>query len=289
MTTVKLQTIGSMSLAGPEGEDLSSVLSQPKRLALLVYLALALPRGFHRRDTLLNLFWTDLDEKRARNALSQSLSFLRTNLPEGLILMRGMGEVGLDRDQVTTGVEAFESALEDGRWADAVEAYIGDFLQGVNIEDAPGFEEWAAAERLRLRREAARAAWSLAQEQSQRGALVEAERNALKALEWGGAEEQPVRRFMESMARAGGRAGAMRFYETFRQRLLRELALSPSEDTLALAEAIRNGEFPGRLSNEGIPGDEWAEEGPHVSLPQASSSRDPSSVGPAAASGSRKG
>ena len=61
MTTIKLRTLGSMSLTSPEGEDLSSIRSQPKRLALLVYLALARPRAFHRRDTLLSLFWTDLD------------------------------------------------------------------------------------------------------------------------------------------------------------------------------------------------------------------------------------
>ena len=64
----------------PEGTEAEDVLHQPKRLALLVYLAMAEPRGFHRRDSLLALFWPELPEKRARNALNKTLHFLRSHL-----------------------------------------------------------------------------------------------------------------------------------------------------------------------------------------------------------------
>ena len=50
---MKLRALGSLDLRGPQGELIHSVLSQPKRSALLVYLALAQPRGLHRRDALL--------------------------------------------------------------------------------------------------------------------------------------------------------------------------------------------------------------------------------------------
>jgi DNA-binding SARP family transcriptional activator len=65
---LELHTLGSVDLLGTEGEEVSGVLSQPKRLALLVYLAVE--PGPHRRDTLLTLFWPESDETHARNALS---------------------------------------------------------------------------------------------------------------------------------------------------------------------------------------------------------------------------
>jgi len=41
------------------------VLAQPKRVALLAYLAAATPRRLHRRDSLLALFWPELDQEHA--------------------------------------------------------------------------------------------------------------------------------------------------------------------------------------------------------------------------------
>ena len=41
------------------------MLRQPRRLALLVYLALAHPKGLHQRDKLLALFWPEMDTTRA--------------------------------------------------------------------------------------------------------------------------------------------------------------------------------------------------------------------------------
>ncbi|NIY12892.1 MAG: hypothetical protein GWN02_33535, partial [Gemmatimonadetes bacterium] len=54
------------------------MLSQPKRLCLLAYLALAGEPV--SRSTLVALFWPDSDEERARNALSQALHYLRRSL-----------------------------------------------------------------------------------------------------------------------------------------------------------------------------------------------------------------
>ena len=40
---LRLSTFGSVDLQDPEGRDLRPVLAQPKRLALLIYLAAARP------------------------------------------------------------------------------------------------------------------------------------------------------------------------------------------------------------------------------------------------------
>src|SRR4051812_8544668 len=77
---IELQTLGGLDLRDAKGRELRAVLRQPKRFALLAYLAVATPRGFHRRDTLLGLFWPELNQKHARNALNQAVHVLRHSL-----------------------------------------------------------------------------------------------------------------------------------------------------------------------------------------------------------------
>jgi DNA-binding SARP family transcriptional activator len=86
---IRLRILGSTELHDANGREIGSVLAQPKRLALLVYLAAS--GGFQRRDTLLGLFWPELDASRAREALNQALRFLRKELsgsPESVIAGR---------------------------------------------------------------------------------------------------------------------------------------------------------------------------------------------------------
>ena len=83
---VRLRVLGSVDLRDDGGRDLNAVLAQPKRLALLTYLALARPPGFHRREILLSLLWPQSDHATARNSLRQALHFLRHSLGEAVIV-----------------------------------------------------------------------------------------------------------------------------------------------------------------------------------------------------------
>jgi DNA-binding SARP family transcriptional activator len=74
---IELRTLGPLELRGTDPGGIAALVSQPKRLALLAYLAIAAPRGFHRRDSLLALFWPESDQAHARGALRNGLSFLR--------------------------------------------------------------------------------------------------------------------------------------------------------------------------------------------------------------------
>src|SRR2546429_348307 len=65
---IELRMLGRLSLTGADGREVRGLLGQPRRLALLAYLAAASPQGFHRRDTLLALFWPELDQEHARAA-----------------------------------------------------------------------------------------------------------------------------------------------------------------------------------------------------------------------------
>src|SRR5512146_2394914 len=76
----RLNALGTLEIDGLNAAEAGAMLAQPKRLALLLYLAIEQPGGWQRRDTLLGLLWGDLDESRARNALSQALHHLRRGL-----------------------------------------------------------------------------------------------------------------------------------------------------------------------------------------------------------------
>src|SRR5215831_13561062 len=76
LAMIRLRVLGALDLRDDHDQAIDSVLAQPKRVALLVYLAAARPYGLKRRDILVALLWPELDQARARNALSQSLHHL---------------------------------------------------------------------------------------------------------------------------------------------------------------------------------------------------------------------
>jgi DNA-binding SARP family transcriptional activator len=126
---IELRTLGVLELRGCEPRGVDALVSQPKRLGLLTYLAVATPTGFHRRDTLLGLFWPELDGTHARGALRNALSFLRRQLGEAAIVTRG-DEVALDRAAFWCDVTAFRACIESGAADEALFLSRGDLLQG---------------------------------------------------------------------------------------------------------------------------------------------------------------
>ena len=137
---IELRTLGGLQLKDGRGHDLCGQL-QPKRLALLIYLSQA-PRRFHRRDSLLALFWPELDSSGGRNALRQSLHALRQCLGNGALVTRGYEEVAIS-ERVWSDVVGFESALASGHPERALELYGGEFLEGLHVQNvASQFEHW---------------------------------------------------------------------------------------------------------------------------------------------------
>src|SRR5688572_15308398 len=160
---VCLYTLGRLELRSSDGVEVRAVLKQPKRTGLLLYLALAEPSGFRRRDELLALFWPEMDAPRARHALSQAAHVLRKEIGAGLLDARGDEELSVRRDFLWTDAIAFQGRLAQGDLEEALALYRGDLLPGFHIDDAPDFDVWLERTRARLREEAARAAWSLAE------------------------------------------------------------------------------------------------------------------------------
>jgi serine/threonine-protein kinase len=236
---IELRTLGSLELTSAESSAVGPVLSQPRRTALLCYLALAAPRGFQRRDTLFALFWPEYDAEQARHALRQSVYFLRRALGPKTIVSRGDEELALAPEQVHCDVWHFDAALDQGRPAEALALYRGELLSGFHISAAPDFERWLEEERSRLRQRAAEAGWALAATREQDGDAAGAAEAARRAASLSPADETALRRLLLLLDRLGDRAAAVRAYEDFAGKLQGEYELEPSAETRALVERIR--------------------------------------------------
>jgi DNA-binding SARP family transcriptional activator len=237
---LRLSTLGEIDLRRADGSSVQSVLAQPKRLALLVYLVMAGAGGrFVRRDTLLAMFWGDHPQERARASLSTGLHFLRRSLGEGLILARGNEELAVSADRISCDAVLFAEALDHGRPAEALAQYRGDFLPGLFVADAHGFEEWAANERERLQTRGFHAALELSHASRGLGEWEEACKWARRSLELRPYDEGALQVLVESQVATGNAAGALLDFERFAARLRRELDLEPSAEMAEWMETVR--------------------------------------------------
>ena len=236
---IELSMLGRLSLTGADGREVRGLLGQPRRLALLAYLAAASPQGFHRRDTLLALFWPELDQEHARAALRQALHVVRDALGADAVASRGDEEIGLDFAQVSCDVAAFERALRIGQLEEALDLYRGALLEGFFISDAPEFEHWLETERARLQLAAAGAARALAERSESVNDLTRAVRWTRRSIELAPSDEGLVRRLIALLDRQGDRAGALEAYGVFARRVAAEYEAEPAAETRALVAAVR--------------------------------------------------
>src|SRR3989441_12247455 len=202
---IELRMLGRLSLTGDDGLEVRGLLGQPRRLALLAYLAAASPQGFHRRDTVLALFWPELDQEHARAALRQALHVVRDALGGDVVASRGDEEIGLDFAQVSCDVAVFERALRNGPLEEALDRYRGALLEGFFISDAPEFERWLENERARLQDRASRAAGVLVAQYESQGNVTTAAHWARRAVGLAPNDEALVRRLISLLDNHGDR------------------------------------------------------------------------------------
>jgi len=232
-----LRTLGTLSLTAPTGRPVDGVVSAPRRIAMLTYLAIQAQRALERRDTLVALFWPESSQDAARHSLRSMLHTLRRTLP-GVVVTRGDEEVGIEPGLVCCDLVEFEGALAVGRHADALDLYTGEFLAGFHLRGAAGFNQWAESIRARVRERAVEAVSYLA-----RAALDGGDSAALgrarQAVELSGGREPQVRLLLEALALSGDATEALREYEALSRRLREDYGVQPSAETEALVHLFR--------------------------------------------------
>ena len=251
---IRLLTLGALDLHSSDETELRAVLAQPRRVALLAYLALAAPRGPRQRDALLALFWPERDVESARNALNQALHFLRRHLGGDAFTSRG-NEIGLAPDHLWCDAIAFDHALESGRPDEALSLYRGNLLEGFHIGGAPEFERWLEAERARLADRYMHATEFVAAQFEARGDFAAAAPLWRQLAARDPLSARITLRLMRCLVAQGDAAAAIRHAHVHQTLLRQELSAEPAPEIRTLVRELqstpqRAGGAPGAARRE---------------------------------------
>ena len=207
-----------------------------KHLALLVYLALS-PERTRARDHLLGLLWPEKPQQQARHSLNEAVRRLRTSLGPERLMSRGE-TLTLSDVALTVDALAFQASVA-ARPGEAAALLRGDFLEGLHLDDAPAFEEWAAREAGGFRARGAAVLVAAGDDALAGGEPGEAEECARRALALDVHGEPGVRLLMRVRAVRGDVSGALAAFHDFTTRLAAELDEPPSSELSALADRVR--------------------------------------------------
>jgi DNA-binding SARP family transcriptional activator len=195
---------------------------------------------------LLALFWPDCGATHARDALNQSLRFLRRFLGKDVLISRGDDELGVDMTRLWCDAAAFDQRIAAGDDVDALSLYRGNLLEGV-LSRRRRSSSVGSIRNGDLHEQACNAAGRLTARCEAMGDLTGGLQWARRAIGLSPYDEVAFRRLLDLLDRSGDRARAVREYALFATRLREELEVEPSPETQAAVEGIRARATPNEL------------------------------------------
>ena len=252
MSGLALSLLGSFG-AQLDGRPLATFRTN-KVKALLIYLTVEKERPV-LREFLMQLLWPDTPRESAQTNLRQTLYRLRKMIPElpaadggdpvSLLLTEGQAVQIHPEGVYDCDVHSFRALLAGSisGWSQAADLYRGDFLSDFYLPDSAPFEEWTAAHRADLRRQALDALEILTESSLASGDYTAAEAHARRQLALDNYREAAQRQLMTALAQSDRRAEAIAHYETLVDLLWSELGLKPAQKTQDLIAKIQAGEM----------------------------------------------
>ncbi len=228
-----------------------------KALALAAYLSLT-ERPL-TRETLAALFWPDQDDEHSRMSLRGVLHNLSNLSPVDWVDADRLA-ISIKFEAVEIDVRGFNRALartrghlhSDGVLCavcfaalnEAVDLYHNDFMAGFSLPDSSEFDHWQTSQREWFSRECATALRRLAEHSGivSTASLQEALNYGRRWLKINPLDESAHRLLMRLFAASGQRSEALKQYQDCVRLLDEELATLPELETIALYEAVREGE-----------------------------------------------
>ena len=212
-----------------------------KTQALLAFLALEQDRHI-TREVMAELLWPYRGPQQARHSLRQALLTLSKTLPrkEPTVVSQD-GRLALARD-IMVDAQRLRCVPQDATRDElkaAADSYDGALLQHFPAV-SPDFDHWLEGMRLALDDDALDVLGRLSDSALAAGDVDEAIAVAERMLAIDPLREDVHRRLMRACNSAGRRAEALRHYNAATELLGRELAISPSRETEALAKQIRS-------------------------------------------------
>lgn len=211
-----------------------------RTVALLGYLAAE--RREVGRDFLAALFWPDEPSSKGRSNLRRELHNLAQILPNCWVLENQMVAFVPSADTKVDIYTLLDLQVQE-RWDEAFELLVGEFLEGLYLDNNLEYENWLLAERELWRGRSGTILTRLIDWHTRRGQYAEAlhcSRRLLQLTPW---NEQAHRQTMRLLAWTDQRGAALRAFENCKRVLLVELGIEPAEETIALYEQIQAGEL----------------------------------------------
>ena len=231
-TITRIYLLGPMRAIDRAGGD--NILP-PSKKTQAVLAVLCLARGERlSRSTVAGRIWNRSSERQARDSLRHALNELD-----------GVGAWRLETDHETIRLNTTDC------WIDAFESPAQSDLLLVELYGiSTSFDHWLLAERVRFENH-----WQESLEGEFKALAArnappdERAASARKLLNFVSTHESALRALMTAYFEMGDRALAIREYERFCLLLRGRHDLPPSEETVALYEAIRRGALPGAASS----------------------------------------
>lgn len=239
----ELKIFGPAEMRNSRGELDHSFLAGPKRLALLVYLLLHKPRGFHRRDSLLPMFWPEQDQKSARNSLSNMLFHIRKTLGTDVVENRGSEEISINPDLFWCDAVAFENAIIEKDYETALNLYRSDLLKGFHVQETSvEFDQWLEQERKKFHDLALEGSRLLGEKAFDNRNYTEAVSWAKKASELDPFSEKVHHQLILFLYESGDQEAALKEYAAFSNLLNQEYGEEPGQELQSLYFNIKERE-----------------------------------------------
>jgi DNA-binding SARP family transcriptional activator len=239
MSVIRFSALGGFELHDAAGSPIAGVLSQPKRAALFAHLVLAQPRRAHPRDTIVALFWPDLDEARARNALSQAIHFLRRALGNETFIAHDGDVVSVDFRRVWCDALVFDDAVQQRRLDEALDLYKGNLLDGFHASAGAEFERWLDVERDRLKGRYVEAVTAIAQRREKEKDFAGAVQHWRRLAAHDPCNSIFALGLMRALAAAGDPAGAVKHGRQHKALLRKELDVGVPAEIMALIQDLQ--------------------------------------------------
>jgi predicted ATPase len=232
--------------------------------ALLAYLVMEADRP-HSRDQLAGMFWGESNDEIANKNLRQALSNLRKTIHDEqaehplltitatTIQANSNSELRLDAAEFERLLAACQThphrMLETCsacacRMDAALALYRGGFLEGFFLKEADTFQDWIVVRREHFLQQAVDALRVSIAFHRRRGEINAAIKRAQQLMALDPWREEAHVLLMELLALDGQRSAALKRFEICRKVLMKELGVEPQEETVRLAEAIRDGSLP---------------------------------------------
>lgn len=244
-----IRTFGDVQLL-IDGAPVNELASQ-KVTALLIYLAVT--RYTHPRNVLAEFLWAYRTPEQALANLRVVISSLRKKLAPYVTINRKTLSINsdsnlhLDAHHLQTTFDAMSgkssalSAEDIQKITEVMTLYRGTFLDALTIDASPEYDTWVTVQQSKYEDMAITLLDNLINHYLVVAKYADGIEQAQKLLTIRPLREESVRSLMTLYALQGDRDRALQQFQTYRQQLLIDMRVQPTETLIDLRDAIREG------------------------------------------------